>query len=160
MRRSWLFLGWLLAVSMGSVPARATDKPDVRAKVIVPEHAAAGSKVPVVVEMGIAPGFHVNSHTPSDKFLIPTNVAVSATAGSLSAFRYPRDVEKRFSFSDKPLRVYEGTVRFEADLELPAHTKGEVRLQGGLTYQACNDVQCFAPAKIPLEALLTASASR
>ena len=160
MRIRWHLAGGLLAASLGSVVARAADKPDVRAKVIVAEHAVAGSKVPVVVEMTIAPGFHVNSHTPSDKFLIPTNVAITATAGSLSAFRYPRDVEKRFSFSDKPLKVYEGTVRFEADLELPAETKGDVTLQGALTYQACNDVQCFAPARIELEARLAAAGGR
>jgi hypothetical protein len=160
MRTSWLFLGGLLAAWLGSVPAGTADKPDVQTKVIVTEQAAAGSKVPVIVEMSIASGFHVNSHTPSDKFLIPTNVAVSATTGSLSAFRYPRDVEKRFSFSDKPLKVYEGTVRFESDLDLPADAKGEVRIQGALTYQACNDVQCFAPARIPLEARLAASSGR
>ena len=157
MRTSWLFLGGLLAATLGSVVARAGDKPDVRARVIVAERAAAGSKVPVVVEMTISAGFHVNSHTPSDKFLIPTNVAAAASAGSLSAFRYPPDVEKRFSFSDKPLKVYEGTVRFDADLEVPADAKGEVQLEGALTYQACNDVQCFAPAKIPLEARLAAA---
>jgi DsbC/DsbD-like thiol-disulfide interchange protein len=120
-----------------------------------------GSKVQLAVDLTIGAGWHVNSHTPSEPYLIPTNVTLMASRGDLSAVRYPKDVERRFEFSDKPLRVYEGTVRFEADLDAPAgvSTGDDLRVTGEISYQACNARQCFAPAKIPLEATVAVRAS-
>jgi hypothetical protein len=132
----------------------AAEKPDIRARLVVPEAVAAGSKQAITVEMTIGSKWHVNSHTPSESYLIATEVALTASPGALSSVRYPRDVEKRFSFSDKPLRVYEGTVRFEADLDLPAGAAGPVSVAGNVSFQACDDKQCFAPAKIPLQATI------
>lgn len=133
------------------------EKPDVQAKVKTPDHVSAGARGKIAVEMTMGPGWHVNSHTPSESFLIPTNVSLTASAGTLSPIRYPKDVEKQFSFSDKPLRVYEGTVRFETDLDLPADAAGPVAIRGNVSYQACNDRQCFPPGKIPLEASIPVS---
>ena len=129
----------------------SAEGPDIRAKVTAPASLAPGAKGKVVVEMTMGAGWHVNSHTPSEKFLIPTNVTLAASAGTFSAVRYPKDVERRFEFSETPLRVYEGTVRFEADLALPRDAAGKVAVSGAVSYQACDDKQCFAPAKIPLE---------
>jgi hypothetical protein len=127
----------------------SAEGPEVRARVTAPASLAAGAKGTVVVEMTLGRGWHVNSHTPSEKFLIPTNVTLGTSAGTLSAVRYPKDVERRFEFSETPLRVYEGTARFEADLTLPRDAAGKVAVSGTLSYQACNDQQCFAPAKLP-----------
>lgn len=146
------------AASLALAPSLLAQKPDVRAKVIAPSRLAAGSKTTLAVEMAIGPDWHVNSHTPSETFLIPTELSLAASAGTLSPVRYPKDVQKRFSFSDKPLRVYAGTVRFETDLALPPGASGKVKVSGNLSYQACNDRQCYAPAKIPLEASLDISA--
>ena len=139
-----------LAVSM---PLLA-QKPDVKVRVVLPPGATPGAKTPVVVEMTLGPKWHVNSHKPSEDFLIPTDVTLKASEGRLSPIRYPKDVEKKFAFSEKPLKVYEGTVRFEADLDLPPSAKGVISLSGTLGYQACNDEQCFMPEKVPLEAKL------
>ncbi len=154
---SLLRSGLLAAVGaiLAAKSLAAAAQPDVRARVVAPQQLNAGAPAVVVVEMTVGSGWHVNSHTPSEKYLIPTDVALKASAGTLSAIRYPRDVEKRFAFSDKPLRVYEGTVRFEADLSAPDGASGEASIQGELSYQACNDQQCFAPAKLPLTARVT-----
>ncbi len=154
--RSSLFA--LVAAASWAVPL-AAEKPEVRARLIAPERLAAGSRGTIAVEMAIGDKWHVNSHTPSESYLIPTEVTLKASAGTLSSVRYPRDVEKRFSFSEKPLRVYAGTVRFEADLELPGGAAGPVSIAGSVSYQACDDKQCFAPAKIPLEATLAVRAA-
>jgi hypothetical protein len=142
------------AFSLLSLPA---ESPDVRAKILAPARLAAGSTATLAVEMTLGPSWHVNSHTPSEKYLIPTEVSLTTSPGTLSAVRYPKDLEKRFAFSDKPLRVYAGTVRFEADLTLPDAASGDASILGKLSYQACNERQCFAPAKIPLEASVTIS---
>ena len=146
------------AASLAFAPSLLAQKPDVRAKITAPSRLAAGSKGTLTVEMTIGPDWHVNSHTPSETFLIPTELALAASVGTLSPVRYPKDVQKRFAFSDKPLRVYAGTVRFETDLELPPGASGNVKVAGDLSYQACNDRQCYAPAKIPLDASLAISA--
>ncbi len=145
-----------VAWSIGT-PSLHAEKPDVRAKIIAPATLAAEGKATLVVELALGPQWHVNSHTPSETFLIPTDLVLKTSLGSLSPVRYPAQVERRFSFSEKPLRVYEGTVRFEADLELPATSAGQVSIGGALAYQACNDRQCFAPTKIPLDATIVVS---
>jgi hypothetical protein len=147
-------LAFCAAASLAFPSRLAAQKPDVQAKIVAPSRLAAGSKATLTVEMTIGPDWHVNSHTPSESYLIPTVLTLSASAGKLSPVRYPKDVEKRFAFADKLLRVYAGTVRFEADLEVPQGAAGNVTVAGSLSYQACNDRQCFAPAKIPLEASL------
>ncbi len=128
------------------------QKPDVRARIVAPSSLAAGSKATLTIELTLGPTWHVNSHTPSETFLVPTDLDLTTSAGTLSPVHYPAHVERRFSFSEKPLRVYEGTVRFETDLALPAAARGQASIAGALSYQACNDQQCFPPAKIPLEA--------
>ncbi len=142
----------VLGLFVAGASLAATPQPDVHARIVAPQRAAAGSTAALVVEMTIGPGWHVNSHTPSEKYLIPTDVALKTSAGSLSPVRYPKDVEKRFAFADEPLRVYEGTVRFETDLAVPAGPGSAASIQGELSYQACNDRQCFAPARLPLAA--------
>jgi thioredoxin:protein disulfide reductase len=157
--RSFLFA--LLAAKLVFCPLPLiAEKPDVRAKITAPAGLAAGSKATLIVEMTLGANWHVNSHTPSEKYLIPTNVTLTTSVvGTLSPIRYPKDVERSFSFAEKPLRVYEGSVRFETDLELPAGAGGKVSIVGTLSYQACNDRQCFPPAQIPLEASIVISAA-
>lgn len=150
-------LAFLAASSLVVALPLSAQTPDVKAKLIAPG-LAAGSKGTVTVEMTMGTGWHVNSHTPSESYLIPTSLALTASAGTFSAVRYPKQVEKRFPFADQPLRVYEGTVRFETDLELPKTATGKVFLAGTLSYQACNEKQCFPPAKISLEASPAVSA--
>ena len=147
-------MGTIAALALVTAFPLAAEKPDVRARVIVPASLPAGARAPLSVELTLGPGWHVNSHTPSETFLIPTDLALTTSAGTLSPVRYPAQVERRFSFSEKPLRVYEGTVRFETDLELPAAAAGNVAIAGSLSYQACNDQQCYAPSKIPLNATI------
>jgi len=147
----------LVAASLLVAGSLTAEGPDIRGKIIASPSLAPGAKGTVVVELTLGRGWHVNSHTPSEKFLIPTNVTLAASGGRLSAVRYPKDVERRFEFSETPLRVYEGTVRFEADLGLPPDAAGKVALSGTLSYQACDDQQCFPPAKLPLEASVAVS---
>ncbi len=139
--------------------AAAASPPDVKARLVAPERLAAGTKATVKVELTFGAGWHANSHTPSEEFLVPTDVALQATGAEVSEVRYPKDVTKRFSFSEKPLRVYDGTVAFEADLAVPASARGKVEVRGTVSYQACNDTQCFAPASLPVTATVAVAAA-
>ena len=154
--RLWILAGLAAGGSVLPVSLSA-EKPDVRARLIAPPAVAAASGATLVVELTVGAGWHVNGHSPAEKFLIPTDLKLTTTAGTLSPVRYPPAVEKRFSFSETPLRVYAGTVRLETDLSTPADASGTVSITGALSYQACNEQQCFAPARIPLDVSIAVS---
>src|SRR5689334_20122296 len=145
--RAAALLGGILA----AVPLRC-EQPDVRAKLVAPASAAPGSSTKIVIELTVGAGWHVNSHSPHEKFLIPTEVVLDATVGTVSPVRYPPGADRKFSFSDEPMSVYEGAVRFETDLVVPSGASGDSVVKGSVSFQACNDRQCFPPSKIPLTA--------
>lgn len=134
--------------------------PQVQARLLVPDSVIAGAKVTIVLEVALGPGWHVNSHRPLQSFLIPTSAALTTSSGTLAEVRYPGPVMKRFEFSDEPLSVYEGTVRFESELAVASTATGHVDLGGVLSYQPCNETQCFPPAKKTLSATVAVAGAR
>ena len=63
---------------------------------------------------------------------------------------------QKFSFSDKPLSVFEGEFKVTAKFKIPANAPaGAAKLEGKLRYQACNDRMCLPPRTldviVPLE---------
>src|SRR5262249_2101880 len=63
--------------------------------------------------------------------------------------RYPEGKLEKFSFSDKPLSVYTG----DFSMEVPIFWTGAPRtVTGSVEFQACNDMQCLAPASVPFRA--------
>lgn len=105
----------------------------------------------VVVE--IARGFHMNSHKPTEAYLIPTTLTVQPANGiQLLDTIYPNGQLEKFSFSpDKALDVYTGKVtlrlRMSANLDAPL---GPATVSAVLRYQACNNSTCLPPVKVPV----------
>src|SRR5438093_11552062 len=66
-----------------------------------------------VVEVTVAPGWHVNSHAPRDEFLIPTTLTVAPPPGVRTGeVEYPPPVERKLAFGGgKKFLLYEGTIR-------------------------------------------------
>ena len=115
-------------------------------------------QVAVVVEIDGA--YHINSNQPADKFLIPTALKVESLKGlRTNAVRYPKAKMQKFSFSEKPMSVFEGrtVLRFTARA-LPTLPQGAHTLKAKLTVQACNDEMCLRPqtvnVDIPIEVSL------
>lgn len=109
----------------------------------------AGQPFRLAVVAEIAPGFHVNSHTPKEDYLIPTSAALAPVPGiTLKPPVYPKHVERKFAFAEGLVAVYEGRVAvvFEGAVEAGA-APGARKLSATLDYQACNDQQCLAPAQ-------------
>lgn len=112
-----------------------------------------GRNFQVAVVAEIARGFHMNSHHPSDEYLIPTTLMADFPAGVvLLDTVYPKGRDERFSFSpDKPLNVYTEGVTLRLFLAAqPEAPLGATTISMELRYQACNDTTCLPPAKIPL----------
>jgi uncharacterized protein YcnI len=117
-------------------------------------------QIAVVVE--IARGFHMNSHKPSDQYLIPTTLTAQLPAGfELRDTIYPDGRLEKFSFSpNKPLDVYTGTLTIRLRVAAGADAAlGATKIPITLRYQACNDTTCLQPVKVPVEVKLEVAAS-
>jgi cytochrome c biogenesis protein CcdA len=141
----------VLAAAPGSgqpVPASNT--------IIAPRLAAdadrlvAGAPFRLAVVADVKAGWHVNSHTPKEDFLIPTEIRIKPVTGlAFSPVKYPKHKETKFSFSDQPLAVYEGRTVFLVPGTVDAKAApGPRTLTAVISYQPCNDNQCLPPAEL------------
>ena len=80
-----------------------------------------GKSFEIAVVVEIAKGFHMNSHKPTDPYLIPTTLTPQLPSGfDVVDTIYPDGHQEKFSFSpNKPLNVYTGKVILR--LKLTAH---------------------------------------
>jgi thiol:disulfide interchange protein DsbD len=101
----------------------------------------------LVLKSTLASGWHVNSHKPSEDYLIPTTVTLNAEPGvTFGEPRFPEGKMEKFSFSETPLSVYS----HDFSIEVPVQWSGAAApaLSGSIEYQACNDTQCLAPTSV------------
>lgn len=125
--------------------------PTVGLRVIGPADAfKRGTERTVFLEVTINPPFHINSHQPSEDFLVATSVDLKTQDGvKVVKVEYPEGELKKFIFSESPLSVYEGTARIAVTLGVDASfAASEVRVEGSLSYQACDNNSCLAPDEI------------
>ena len=107
---------------------------------------AVQAKIPASVQAG----FHVNSNTPTDEYLIPLKLTWTST-GALEGghVTYPKPTLEKYEFSDSPLSVFTGNFDLVADFKVAANASaGPGVAVGKLRYQACNNKACFPPKTI------------
>jgi hypothetical protein len=111
--------------------------------------------------MKIRPGFHVNAREKSDEYLIATDLKAELPAGFSSGdVSYPKGKLEKFTFSQKPLNVYQDTVILRMPVTALANAPlGEQHFSLKLRYQACSTELCLPPVTIPLNAELNVAAS-
>lgn len=117
------------------------------------EPAPRGKEFQAAVVVEIARGFHMNSHQPSETYLIPTTLTAEIPAGiKLLDTIYPPGKLEKFAFSPtKPLDVYTGSVTLRLRLALASDAPiGPMTIAAKLRYQACNDVACLRPVTVPV----------
>lgn len=112
--------------------------------------AAAGATFDATVTLQIKSGYHINAQKPTEDYLIGTKLEAKPPAGvTVTKTGYPAAKYETFTFSDKPLAVYEGTavikVTFKADASAAA---GATEIPCKVTFQACNDQQCLPPSTV------------
>jgi len=97
----------------------------------------------------VADGLHINSHTPREKSLIATNLAVAETSAlKVTGVEFPAGTDYAFAFEpNEKLSVYTGEFTVKAHLTAPV---GNYMLQGLLRYQACDSRSCYPPKTIPV----------
>jgi thiol:disulfide interchange protein DsbD len=109
---------------------------------------AAGASATLVVTVAVSEGWHVNSNTPLEDYLIPTTLTLQLPAGwSADPPVYPAHREARLAFSEQPVAVYDG--RFQITVTVrrgEAAADGPVR--GVVEAQPCDNRVCLAPFEV------------
>jgi thiol:disulfide interchange protein DsbD len=149
------FRSAVAALAFAAAPALAQPLPASNT-IVVPRLAAdadrlvQGKPFRLAVVAEVKAGWHVNSHTPKEDFLIPTEVRLKPAPGLVfSAVTYPKHKETKFSFSDQPLAVYEGRAVFLVPGTVDAKAApGPRTLTAVISYQPCNDNQCLPPTEL------------
>jgi hypothetical protein len=119
--------------------------------VVPPEtiKAKAGSTVSAKLTLQLSAGYHVNSNTPSEEYLIPIKLTWIPGALSGAEVKYPKAQMEKMPFADKPLSVYTGQFDIGTDFKVSTTAlPGPTAISGKLRYQACNDRMCLAPKTV------------
>ncbi len=112
-----------------------------------------GSEVQFAIEMDIDEGWHLNAHNPPLDYLIGVELEMATSDQAIiSDIQYPKPLQKKFSFAEEILDVYEG----KSHVVLKAKNgnnldEGTHTLEGELTIQACSDEVCLPPNTVALE---------
>jgi hypothetical protein len=139
-----------LAHSQSDQPGRSILK-GAAVEYLYPEQVtvAAGKANIVVLHFRIAPGMHINSHTPKDEFLIPTVFSIPEGAGvRLEQAAYPAGTD--FALPLDPtyqLSVYTGEFAIQARI---VADPGNHLVEARLRFQACDKNVCLPPKTIPV----------
>ena len=153
-------LGAILSpMASSQVPSgRDVVKPEIYASL---DPVGRGSAFEIAVVMKIRPGFHVNAREKSEDYLIATDLKADLPAGFGSGdVVYPKGKLEHFTFSKKPLNVYQDTVVVRMPVTaLASAPLGEQHIPLKLRYQACNTELCLPPVTLPLDAAINVAAS-
>ncbi|MFZ0745589.1 MAG: protein-disulfide reductase DsbD domain-containing protein [Terracidiphilus sp.] len=158
MTRKGTKIGILMTLAFAWVSLHApaqTDEPNrslirgAAVEYLYPEQVtvAAGKPSPVEMHFRVGEGLHINSHTPSQDYLIPTTLMIPEASGvRLEGATYPSGTD--FTLPLDPgtrLNVYTG--EFTIDVRIVA-TRGNHLVEAKLHFQACNKDACMPPKSI------------
>ncbi len=140
----------MLAHGQSGATNRSVAKTDA-VQYLFPEQVTvtAGKASPVTLHFRIAPGLHINSHMPSEDYLIPTTFSIPEGADvRLDKANYPVGTDITLPADPKTkISVYTGEFAIQAQI---VSTAGNHLVEAKLRYQACNDSQCLPPKTIPV----------
>lgn len=98
------------------------------------------------LQVQLRPGYHVNSHTPSEDYLIPLRLNWEAAPLEAAETAYPKPRLEKYEFSEKPISVFSGEFEIVSRFRVPATApQGPNLIVGKLRYQACTERMCLPP---------------
>jgi hypothetical protein len=148
----------LASISLLSPRAPQESNFPKASEIVKPQVTAPAEPVPrgrvfsLTVTAEIRKGFHIQANHVLEDYLIPTTLEAHLPNGlELVDTAYPKAKLAKFPFNPKEMAVYEGKVELRMKLQVDtAAPLGKVTLPLTLRYQACNDVACLPPVKLPL----------
>jgi hypothetical protein len=109
----------------------------------------AGGTSEVKLKLALRAGYHVNSNTPSDKYLIPLKLTWNPGPAQAEEVVFPKPEMEKVAFPPNLLSVFTGQFELVTRFKVPANAApGPSALIGKLRYQACNDRMCLAPKNL------------
>jgi len=107
---------------------------------------AVQTKIPV----SILEGYHVNSNTPSDEYLIPLKITWTSL-GALEGGQLTFPKAEKITVGDQQLSVFTGKIDIAVNFKVSAGAPaGPGVASGKLGYQACNNKACFPPKSVEI----------
>jgi len=106
------------------------------------------------LQFRVEAGFHINSHQPTEKYLIPTTLKLDPpTDLVVGRITYPPGKESSFAFApEEKLSVYTGDFAVTVQVRVLASVlPGNYEVRGKLRYQACDNAQCYPPKTLPVQ---------
>jgi hypothetical protein len=156
----------LLLVAVAALPSAPQQVPSPK-DVVAPtiyvslDPVGRGSAFQIAAVLKIRPGFHINAREKSEDYLIATDLRGDVPPGfQLGEVSYPKGALHSFTFSKKPLNVYEDTITLRVPVTvLPSAPLGAQHIPLKLRYQACSTEICLPPVTLTLDAAFNVAAS-
>ena len=127
--------------------------PKVTIEAAITKHS--GDAIEGVINARVADGWHINSHTPTESFSIPT--VLTLDNAELTNVTYPQHEMRAFQFTEgKQIAVYTGAFQIPFTAKLKS---GATSVHATVRYQACSDRICLPPNKAETELGLGPQAS-
>ena len=161
-----IFSSVLLLAAVAAWPSASQQVPSPK-DVVAPtiyvslDPVARGGQFQIAAVLKIRPGFHINAREKSEDYLIATDLRSDAPAGfQLGEVSYPKGALHSFTFSKKPLNVYEDTITLRVPVTaLPSAPLGAQHIPLKLRYQACSTEICLPPVSLTLDAAINVAAA-
>jgi Disulphide bond corrector protein DsbC len=161
-----MLVGILLLVVVAALPSAPQQVPSPK-DVVAPtiyvslDPVGRGSQFQIAAVLKIRPGFHINAREKSEDYLIATDLRSDVPAGfQLGEVSYPKGALHTFTFSKKPLNVYENTITLRVPVTvLPSAPLGAQHIPLKLRYQACSTEICLPPVTLTLDAAFNVAAT-
>ncbi len=111
-----------------------------------------GEVVTIEATAQLRNGYHVNSNTPSESYLIPLKLTWDANLPVETVeVVYPKPKLEKYAFAEKPLSVFSGDFKIVTKMRAKASAPmGPAQITGKLRYQACTDKECLPPKTVPV----------
>jgi DsbC/DsbD-like thiol-disulfide interchange protein len=108
-----------------------------------------GETAPLKLKVNLQPGYHVNSNTPSEAYLIPLRLTWDGKTVRAAKVNFPAPKMEKYSFTEKPISVFTQGFEIETVFEAPANAPlGPGLAVGSLRYQACTSRMCLPPKTV------------
>jgi DsbC/DsbD-like thiol-disulfide interchange protein len=145
---SALLAGLLAAGAFAQAPAGHVLSFTSPAKLVVKRSGTTEFRL----QLKLNDGYHTNSHTPSEAYLIPLRLTWEAAPLSVASISYPKPKLEKYSFAEQPLSVFSGVFEIVTQFKPPATpAPGPGFATGKLRYQACNDKMCLPPKTLEIK---------
>jgi thiol:disulfide interchange protein DsbD len=117
--------------------------------------AQAGRTYPAAAVINIEPGWHINSSSPHQDWLIPLELAFDTVAG-LTPHNILYPPGKDVLLIGETMSVLGGRVIIYYQIDIaPDAPEGDIALPTRVSYQLCNDKECRPPETVEIDLLVS-----